>query len=188
MFLHIPNVEEDTIIAIDTEYSEQNLIQFSAFVLERTAITDIFQLTSSVNWYVKSKKRISWFTTKYTGISDDFLNKNGLSRKAFITGIKTFFFKYNPNDTLLVGHAINNDILVLEKYGIKFNCKSDCTLELAKKVLERDKNLTLTDIAVEAGFSTDFAHDSYADALTTSLIYSFLKTINMEETTKNEIL
>ena len=181
MFLHIPGKEEDTIIIMDTEYSEQNLIQFSSLVLERTSFNpNIYQLYSSFDLYVKPDKPVSKFTTKYTGLTNDFLEKNGLSKEEFITSLQEFISM--TEGAVIVAHGIRNDLLVLEKCGISFDCQHDCTLEMAKRILDREKNLRLVDIAQEAGLILNFAHHSYSDAIATAMVYSFLKTLEMEET------
>jgi len=181
MFVYIPNKNENKIIVLDTEYSEQKIIQFSALILQKTTFnTDIYQLVSSANVFIKPEVPISHFTTKYTGLTNYFLNQNGVSQEEFHQFMKEFL-EIVDHDAVIVAHGIRNDITVLRNAGIDFQCKFDCTLEMSKKILKKEKNLKLTDIAQDAGLILNFAHNSYSDALATLSVYSFLKTIEKEE-------
>ena len=180
MFVYIPGKAEEKIIVLDTEYSEQKIIQFSALILQKTEFNpSIYQLVSSANVFIKPLEPISYFTTKYTGLTNGFLNQHGLSQDEFQEFIQEFLVLVD-SDAVIVAHGIRNDISVLRGAGIDFQCKFDCTLEMAKKILKKEKNLKLTDIAEDAGLILNFAHNSYSDALATLSVYSFLKTLEME--------
>jgi len=181
MFVYIPSKVESKIIIIDTEYSEQNIIQFSALLLEKTNFNDeIYQLVSSANVYIKPEKPISYWTTQYTGLTTKFLNENGLSKEEFHDFLRKFLLTVD-NDTVIVAHGVRNDLKVLQNVGIDFQCKVECTLEMSRKILKREKNLKLVDIAEASGMILNFAHNSYSDALATLSVYSFLKTLEKEE-------
>jgi len=182
MFVYIPNKKESKIIILDTEYSEQQIIQFSALVLQKTSFNkEIYQLISSANVFITPEKPISYFTTKYTGLTNKFLNENGVPREEFHSFIRNFLSEVGI-DTVIVAHGVRNDLSVLQSAGIDFKCKFDCTLEMSKKILKKEKNLKLVDIAKDAGLILNFAHNSYSDALATLAVYSFLKTLEREST------
>ena len=181
MFIYIPNKTENKIIVLDTEYSEQNIIQFSSLMLQKTEFNeDIYQLVSSANVFIKPEVPVSHWTTQYTGLTTRFLNENGVSKEEFHRFIRKFL-EVVDHDVVIVAHGVRNDLKVLQNAGIDFQCKFDCTLEMAKKILKKETNLKLTDIAKDSGLILNFAHNSYSDAIATLSVYSFLKTIEAEE-------
>jgi len=184
MFIYIPNKTEERIIVMDTEYSEQHLIQFSSLMLQKTSFNrDIYQLVGSSNVYIVPDKPISHFTTKYTGLTNSFIRENGVSKEDFHKFIQEFLSDVN-SDVVIVAHGIRNDLKVLRNVGIDFQCKVDCTLEMSKKILGKETDLRLVDIAADAGLILNFAHHSYSDAIATLAVYSFLKTIEAEANKK----
>ena len=85
MFVYIPSKVESKIIIIDTEYSEQNIIQFSALLLEKTNFNDeIYQLVSSANVYMARPIKGGSPTTSRTYVIRSFF---GLCHTHFILTI-----------------------------------------------------------------------------------------------------
>ena len=118
------------------------------------------------------------YAIKYTGLTAEFLNENGISKEEFITTFTQLISNYNPEDMLFVSHGAQNDRLVLKKFGLNtLPLHSYCTYKNARRILNREKTLTLANVAEEAGFKLFDEHDAHSDAIATAVIFSFLQKI-----------
>ena len=67
------------ILVFDAEYNEGDLIQFSGILFKRIE-PDIYQISKSLNKYVKLEDgNINRFIREFTGITDEYLEKEGLN-------------------------------------------------------------------------------------------------------------
>ena len=95
MLLLFKNTNYDNVIVFDAEYNEGDLIQFSG-IMFRKVKNDIFQISKSINLYVDLpyNKTMNRFIEKFTGITDDFLSKNGLELTLAREKINEFLEKH----------------------------------------------------------------------------------------------
>lgn len=104
-----------------------------------------------------------------------------LQKKEFIELYDDMFDGIDPKDVLFVSHGTQADKKIIQGSKVNFIPEhSFCTYKAAKRVLERDEKLTLTDVAIEAGFMLQNTHDAYADAVATAFIFSFLKKLEWQ--------
>lgn len=182
MLVVFKGIKQEYVYIADTEYDKMELIQSAGLVFQRVdERNDIYQLAFSFNYFIK-KKKINWYVQKFTGISPDFLKEHGLTKEEFLEVYDSMFEGINPNDMLFVSHGSQADKKVIKNSEVKFIPEhSFCTYKAAKRVLKRESALTLTDVAMEAGFMLQNTHDAYADAVATAFIFSFLKKLEWQE-------
>jgi DNA polymerase III epsilon subunit-like protein len=179
MLLYFHNIKHEHVFVCDIEYDKNNILQFAAMVFKLVdKKNSIYQLAYNMNFYVKTSY-IHHYTIKYTGLTPKFLNQHGIHKEAFINVINNFLNELNPETTLFVSHGSKNDRLILKTFGIQpLPSHSYCTFKNAKRILKRETDLTLNDIAIEAGFQLNHKHDAHFDALTTVVIFSFLQKLD----------
>ena len=184
MALYFPNVKQDKIVFLDTEFMEgHQLIQAAFMIYERVDDKDLYFLTTSLNVYVNT--RVSPAFETYTGIKTGFLGNFGVTPYDANRVINNFIKKNNLNgcNTLVVGHGIKQDLLVLREFGCPIENTTYDTMENAKTVLERQKELKLSDLLLDAGLIQGVAHDAYQDTRNLVPIFAHLKWV--EEIKKN---
>jgi DNA polymerase III epsilon subunit-like protein len=182
-------IKQQNVLVFDSEYNEGDLIQFAGILFLQIE-EEIFQISKSINIYVKLENggSINRFIQDFTGISDSFLCENGLSLADAKIAIDNFLDC--KGDLLFVSHGLTNDRTTMENNGIDFyNIKDKiitgyCTYNSAKRILKREKKLTLEDIAAEAGLSLSNKHNAADDAWATVAVFSLLCKLDSEE--KNE--
>ena len=136
------------LLFIDTEFDQQQLVQFSGALFKRID-DDTYQLAATINQYITTS--VSMYFQDYTKITQDFLVANGIP----LESLKDLIFgevlkNVDMKDVMIISHGLKNDRLVLKDNGINFNSYEDidgkikpvdgyCTFNNAKRVLERDK-------------------------------------------------
>lgn len=185
------NIDYDHVLMFDAEYNEGDLIQFAG-LLFRKINKDIFQIEKSFNTYVKLEegKYVNRFIEKFTGITNSFLDSFGITLKEAREGIKELIDV--EGSLLIVAHGLENDRRVLLGNDIDLYLRNDevidgiCTYNAAKRLLNREKNLNLTDVAADAGLFLTHGHDAFHDAWATVSAFCLLK--KLEDEKKNEKL
>lgn len=176
------------ILVFDAEYNEGDLIQFSG-MLFRKIEADIYQIEKSLNRYVKLEEgRLNYFIKDFTGITDDYLEKNGmLIEKA----AEEIYDLMDVPNLLVVSHGLYNDRQTMLSNGISMYLTAEdeeiegtCSYNMGKRLLKREKNLSLKDMAMDAGVFLSNHHNAFDDAWATVAVFSLLCKLNEED--KNE--
>lgn len=193
MLMVFKGFKQKNVLVIDTEYdsyydekekqSKLRLLQFSGLLFKQYDKKNcIYQLAASKNLYVK-QDRINNATLKYTGISRDTIIQLGIAKETFPSQYSKMFEGIEEKDVILIAHGVKNDRKVLKEAGVTFSPKhSFCTYRNAKRILNREKKLTLGNVAAEAGYFMHNAHDAYQDAWGTVAALSFLLKLDSEKT------
>jgi hypothetical protein len=177
MLLYIPNEKHEHLLFFDTEFDNQRLVQVSIIHYQRIMVEGVaaYLLEGSINVYID--RNVSEFFINHTGITPDYLKKEGVSQKQARDEINRFIWALNNKHTLLISHGVHQDTLILEAAGINIHyMERYCTHNNAKRILQRDKHLKLIDICNESGYYTD-SHDAYTDAKNTVHAFSYLKVV-----------
>lgn len=191
MLVLFKNIEQDNILVFDAEYNEGDLIQFAG-ILFRKLEKDIFQIHKSINFYVKLETtKINYFIEKFTGITDEYLEEEGVILSEAIKKINEFLT--DIDNLLIVSHGLYNDRLTLENNGIDFyemeQCvKGLCTYNMSKRVLKRENKLKLEDVANEAGIFLANKHNAFDDTWATVAVFSLLCKLEAEEPNEENVL
>lgn len=184
MVIFMPNVNNKKLVFLDTEFMEgQELVQAAFIILERIDDEDHYFLTTSLNIFVNTQ--VSPAFEAFTGIKGGFLGNEGLTRDAAQTVINDFIEdnKINEGDSLVIGHGLNQDLIVLDNFG----CRIDAydyydTLAGAKEILKREKNLKLSDLLLDAGLvQNSAAHDAYQDTRNLVPVFAHLQWVKYKE-------
>lgn len=165
----------NTIIFLDIEYDQNSLVQV-AFLILGEKEPNIFELQKSVNFYVKQSHLLSPFFVKYTNITNEFLCDNGIDLARAKTLVDEIIFGVDIFNTLIVSHGIKDDLRILEDNGIDLKQIRNhyCTYKNAKRLLQRDSQLTLKDIAAEGCYYIFDEHNAYADCWATLFAFCYL--------------
>lgn len=179
MVIQLENIKYKNIILFDIEYDKNSLVQV-AFLILGAKEPNMFELQKSFNVYIKQSHLLSPFFTSYTNITDAYLRNNGLDLPRARTLVDSVISNIDVNDTLLVGHGIDNDMRLLNehKFCLSRFCNIYDTYKVAKKLLKRENCLTLADIAAEDGYFMFNEHNAYADVWGLLHAFAFL---NKEE-------
>ena len=186
MLVLFKNIKEENILIFDAEYNEGDLIQFAA-ILFRRVYKDVFQINKSINFFVKLEegKKINYFIERFTGISDQILEQFGIDLNQAISELENLLDWMA--DLLVVSHGLYNDRITLESNGFNLFEKEDvifkgyCTYNNGKRILQRDKNLKLEDLAEEAGLFLSSYHDAFKDTMATVAVFSLLCKLEDEQ-------
>ena len=173
MKLYLPNIKQQNIIIFDIEYDQSALVQLALlhFASKSNPSEGMFELTRSLNLYVKQNQLLSDFFKSYTNITDAFLRDNGID----LPVARTLVREVIPDNSLIVSHGVKCDLEILKQNGFNWD-KYDrfCTYETAKKVLNRTSNISLKDIAALDGYFLFDEHNAYADVWGTLHALCFL--------------
>ena len=164
MIIQLDNIKQNNIILFDIEYDKASLVQV-AFLILGAKQPNMFEIQKSFNVYIKQNHLLSSFFVQYTGITDAYLRDNGLDLPRARALVEQVISNIDVNNVLLVGHGIDNDMRLLDEHDIclsRFSNRYD-TYKKAKKMLKRDKFLTLADVAAEDGYFMFNDHNAYAD-------------------------
>lgn len=183
-------IKHDHVLVFDAEYNEGSLIQFAG-ILFRKIEKDIFQIERSLTTYVKLEEgEVNRFIRDFTGITDSFLNAFGVSLTEAKEQIEKLI-DIEDDELLVVSHGITNDRRILLDNGIDLyvdknekDIEGVCTYNAAKRLLKRDKKLTLTDVAAESGIFLSSGHNAFEDAWATVSVFCLV--CKLEEELKNE--
>lgn len=176
MIIYLHNENHPYVLAMDIEFDQKQLVQFSGLLFKRIG-EGVYQLAGSCTQYVNHKP--SYPFMRYTHITKKFLSENGITLDNLILVVmEDFLGGINLEDVLLVSHGLNNDKKILLENGIDLTkCDGYCTFQNAKRILERAKQLKLEDLVAEAGYYLDGAHNAYHDAWGTVSVLTYLKKI-----------
>lgn len=181
MIYFMRGMDKPYIMAIDIEYDKSRIIQLGSIVLKHIG-NSIYQPCRSLNLYIKTKE-VCQFVQDYTNITQDFLNAYGVTKEEAILQWNQFVNDFTFDDVLVVSHGIHQDSLLMKEFGFNIdNYEHWCTYNHSKWVLEREHDLSLTDILEEGGLLPVGEHNAYADALATINVLAFL--LKMEGDTK----
>lgn len=183
-------IKQEHVLIFDAEYNEGNLIQFAG-ILFRKIEEDIFQIERSLTTYVKLEEgEVNRFIRDFTGITDSFLNAFGVSLAEAKEQIENLI-DIGDDELLVVSHGITNDRRTLLDNGIDLyvdknekDIQGVCTYNAAKRLLKRDRKLTLTDVAAESGIFLSNGHNAFEDAWATVSVFCLV--CKLEEELKNE--
>jgi DNA polymerase III epsilon subunit-like protein len=181
MVLFFKGLKHKHVFVCDLEYDNSKVIQFAGLLFKNIDIKNsLYQIESSINVYLKQDE-IGSYATRYTGIDKGLLDQYGQTEAEFFLQYAKLFANADMNDTLFVSHGSKNDRNILKNLvSIDIPKHSFCTYRNAKRILSRESNLTLTEVAAEAGYFLDNAHDAFADAWATVAALSFLLKIDGE--------
>ena len=185
MLLQLQNINYNKIIFFDIEYDQNSLVQV-AFLILGAKEPNIFELQKSFNVYIKQNHLLTPFFTSYTNITNSYLCNNGIDLPGARLLVNEILSDVDVDNALLVGHGIDNDMRLLSENNFslsRFSNKYD-TYKKAKKILKRNKHLTLADIAIEDGYFMFNQHNAYADVW--GLLHAFLFLNKQENKNTNE--
>jgi len=172
------------ILAFDAEYNEGQLIQFSGILFKRIE-KDVYQICKSLNRYVKLRSgHINRFIREFTGITDEYLLREGITLDV---AREQIYELVDVHDLLVVSHGLYNDrqTMLGNEINMYTNVEEEevcgsCTYQAAKRLLDRDKKLTLADVAEDAGVFLSNQHNAFDDAWATIAVYSLLSKLEEE--------
>lgn len=171
MILYFHEIVWPYVCVFDIEHDSGKVFQFSGLMFKRVG-DGLYQLCRNVNIYTQIE--ISRFISKFTGISQGFLNHYGQSLVEVIETFNEFRDGIPLDDILFVSHGAHQDIKMLIDNEFPMDgAHYICTHGMAKQILNRAEHLTLGDIAEESGYLFP-AHNAYNDALATAFILSYL--------------
>lgn len=191
MLIVFKGIESSNIVIFDAEYNEGDLIQFAGIMFKKLE-PEIYQISRALNIYVKLPDNIkmNYFIEEFTGITKTFLDEYGETPEKAAEQINNFL-DCGSEDLLIVSHGLTNDRITLDNNGINIYDKKInglCTYNAAKRILKRDKNLTLTEIANEAGMFSSAKHNAFNDAWATVAVFSLLCKLDKEEKENKQII
>lgn len=166
MIVFFEKMELDNIAVIDAEYNEGELIQFAGLMFRRIG-DGLYQVSHSINIYVKlpNGRQVNNFIRKFTGITNYFLQKEGVELSVAAHDIEEFL---SVSGSLgIVAHDVQNDNDFLYDNGINIESFADeliCSYKLSQKVYkDTDQKLNLKALSSEAGFQHDNTHNALDD-------------------------
>ena len=144
------------------------IIEISAVKFRANVKTDTFSTL------IKPHRKIDWFITKLTGITDEMV-KTGADITDALTKFKEFV-----GDDIILGYNVNFDVnflydnLMLYKNQPLTNDFVD-VLRFSRKYLTNIENHKQTTVAQYYGISVDGAHRAEADCLICNAVYRRLR-------------
>lgn len=186
MIIKAYNENHQYLLFLDIEFCKDTLVQFSGLLFKRIE-KETYQLYKSCNLYVNVS--VSYPFVEYTRISNNFLAENGMPLSNVQYQIWERFLNDVPLDKVeVISHGLKNDRLVLLQNGINLSSyitednvekpvDGYCTFNNAKKILKRNKNLSLSAIAEEAGYYSSQAHNAYGDVWSEVAVFTLLKAL-----------
>lgn len=188
MIIKAYNESHQYLLFVDIEFNNRELIQFAGLLFQWID-DETYQLTKSFNQYVTAK--VGYPFMEYTGIKNDFLSENGIPLRDLVAGVQEdLLADIDLSDLLVIGHGLKNDRLVLLDNGINLSTFNDkpidgyCTFNNGRRILHRDNNLKLTNVAEEAGYYMQNAHNAYEDVWAEVAVFTYLK--KLEEQSKGD--
>lgn len=181
MIVCFKNEKHPYVLIFDIEFDKEVLIEFAAVLFQKIA-EDLYAPCRTINQYVSHIA--SYPFQKYTGLTSDFLIENGIGSKDLVQLVEDEFLKDIPlSELLVVSHGLKNDRIVLDNNFINFKydrltmqpIDGYCTFNNARRILKRQDQLKLGDIAKECGFYPINEHNAYSDVWSTVAIFSYLR-------------
>ena len=180
MIYYMHGMSKPYIMAFDIEYDKEKLIQVAGIILKNIG-KNIYQIYRSFNSYIK-QENLSIFVQQYTNITQEFIAQYGVSLSESIDTWNKFVEEIDYDDMLIVSHGIYQDSVILKNNGFDITPYEQwCTYNMSKWVLDRDCNISLSDLCQEFGMIPISTHNAYADSLMTLNILSVL--LKIEEDT-----
>lgn len=182
MVIFLKNIKHRHVLICDIEYDKNRVIQFAGLLFKNIDYkNNLYQIEQSFNVFIK-QEGVGTYVTFYTGIDNKMLEAVGETEEDFLKLYDSFIHRVDLSDTLFVSHGSKNDRQILKSLIPKgLPEHSFCTYRNAKRILERNSQLTLSDVAMEAGYFLDNAHDAFSDAWATAAVLSFLLKIDGEQ-------
>lgn len=182
MVVFLKNIKHQHVLVCDIEYDQNRVIQFAGLLFKNIDYKKhLYQIERSFNVFIK-QEGVGSYVTLYTGLDTKILQDVGETEKDFLKLYDSFIEGVELVDTLFVSHGSKNDRKILKPLIPKgLPDHSFCTYRNAKRILSRNSQLTLSDVAMEAGYFLDNAHDAFSDAWATAAVLSFLLKIDGEE-------
>lgn len=187
MIIKCYNENHPYLLFMDIEFNNRDLVQFSGLLFKRIDFDGGYQLMRSCNQYVAAT--VCYPFVEYTSLTNNFLAQNGVPLRdveAFI--MEDFLGDIKLTDMLVIAHGLRNDRLVLQENGINLSNTDNnipidgyCTFNNAKRILNRSKNLTLHELATEAGYYLHNAHNAYNDTWAEVSVFTYLKKREVEQ-------
>ncbi len=166
MNIQLYNIKQNTIFIFDIEYDQTLLVQISYLILSKCG-PDIYRIAETANVYVKPNQPLTRFFTRYTNITNDFLCDNGVDLTVAKALVEQGILNINPNkgDVLLVSHGVKNDLDILARNGFTLKQYQNryCTYNNARRLLKRNEQLTLHDIAAADHYYLFNPHNACSD-------------------------
>lgn len=168
------NENHEYILFMDIEFDQLNLVQFCGILMRRIDGNN-YTVYRSLNTYVR--QYVSYYFTKFTGITNEFLEHNGVPLDQVQKQINEDLLEgVAPQDLEIVSHGVNGDLHILSENNIIIpHDITFCTFEKAKSILHRHRGLTLEDLCYEASVYPTLEHNAYIDAWLTVAAYGYLK-------------
>ena len=169
------------IIVLDIEFvcskkwNQPFQISMISFNLKKDVLTKISDFDIYID--LMPGNHLNSFARKVTGISEDFLNKEGLYYKDASYQVLNYLLHFNLEDTLIVGWSPQNDIRMLD---ILFNHDEPMIdmnalhfFDLNKsynkfKELPSCRGVRLEEACEDYGIKDEKMHNSYADTVATA--------------------
>lgn len=186
MIIKCYNENHPYLIFIDLEFNNKTLVQFAGLLFKRID-TDTYQLMRSCNQYITTK--VCFPFIEYTNITNGFLQENGVSPQDLRSIVfNDFLADVSLKDVMVISHGLKNDRLVLIHNGINLTLIDDhkcpidgyCTFNNAKRILNREKKVSASDLAAECGYYLHHAHNAYNDVWAEVAIFTYLKKMELQ--------
>jgi hypothetical protein len=168
------NEQHEYVLIFDLEFDQTSLVQFAGLLFKNLG-NGVYAIYRTLNTYVSCSP--SYPFKSYTHLNEEFLAENGVRKEDVVQQIEDVLLKDIPLDKLLVvSHGIQSDkeILIKNCINLQYDPKtirpidSFCTFVNARRILKRQNNLKLVDVAREAGWYMDREHNAFNDAWATA--------------------
>lgn len=179
---YVNKINKEHLIFFDTEFDDQRLVQVAMIVFKQEKAENnvyYYTLQGSCNLFIN--REVDCYFTKYTGITQAFLDRYGLSEAEVADKVYYFFNELGiklDRSSMFISHGAKQDIQVLEDAGIfiphELMC---CTYKMAQKRLKRDKHLKLYELCIEAGDYVEESHDAYCDCKASITVFQYLQNL-----------
>lgn len=193
MIIKAYNETHQYLLFIDLEFNNKTLVQFAGLLFKKIDNDGIYQLYKSINQYIGTT--VCYPFVEYTNITNKFLEENGITLKDLQTIVQDDLLnEVNPAELLIISHGLKNDRIILNDAGLYClnSYKKDdedkrvpidgyCTFSNGRRILHRNNELKLENIANEAGYYLHHAHNAYNDVWAEVSIFTYLKKIEQQE-------
>lgn len=191
MVIKCYNERHPYLLFMDIEFDNNHLIQFAGLLFKLIDDDGTYQLNGSFNQYVCA--RVGFPFMDYTGISNNFLEENGVPLNSLKVLLMDDFLGNVPKkDLMIISHGLRNDRLVLTRNGINLSQYADengitrpidgyCTFNNAKRILNRNDHVGAADLGAQFGYYLHNAHNAFNDVWNEVVIFTTLKKIEQQE-------
>lgn len=176
MKIQLKNISKiSKLIFFDVEYDQTSIVQLAMLIFDKVEPC-IYELSSSINLYVRQPHKLNPFFVKYTNITDKFLAENGIEQNEAIEIVNDIVDNIDLNSAMVISHGVKNDLELLlhSGYHLKLIPNHYCTYNSAKRILKRNERLSLRNVAEEGCFMLFDEHNAYADVWGTVFAFARL--------------